>query len=452
MALDGRILYFNQFDDDVYFYFTFCIGYNTINITQIKEDKFDVLIDGNRFKDLMLAEKNKKKAIKQNIEREKRILEEKKKKEQEYYDRALKYNGKDYYEGKEKEIIKNNNKKPVQYDYNYYKEHKNNYNNNYYNNNGNNYNNNYGNNYNNYGNNYNNNYENNYNNNYREGNKKLNNNDIRQVKNNINHIKRQNNNQNMYDNNYNNNYNNFNDNNDIGYNPFNQEQRQNDRDNNKNQDNNNPYPSFSSYLNTDNNIGYNNKNFANNNNNYNKNYNNNYDNNNNNNNNDYMNELSEVFANQQNQNQNNDMDDLPTYSQIQNFKKKNSNENDGLVNFIGNLNKNNPLASVESCAPIPLNNVNIKQNTNYPNDNIAPINEDYDFGFGDDNDMNNKNKNNYNNYNNYNNNNNGFQNKISNELDKGRSKKKLYVNNSSLKVPKDFENNEEDEDNPYKDF
>ena len=128
LTLDSRILVFNQFDDeDYYFTFTFCLGYNTFNVVQKGEDDYDVIIDGLRFKDLMKMEKEDKKNKQKKQEREKRILAEKKKKEQEYYNRALKYNGKDYYEGKEKHLINNNdinNKKPVKYDYNYYKEHK----------------------------------------------------------------------------------------------------------------------------------------------------------------------------------------------------------------------------------------------------------------------------------------------------------------------------------------
>ena len=60
LALDSKVLVYNQFDDDFYFAYTFCIGYTTINIVQIDEDRFDVLFDGNRFSDLYALEKAKK--------------------------------------------------------------------------------------------------------------------------------------------------------------------------------------------------------------------------------------------------------------------------------------------------------------------------------------------------------------------------------------------------------
>ena len=444
--MDNKILFYNQFDDDTFFYFTFCIGFNTINITQRGEDKFDMIIDGRHFKDLIVQEKIQKKNIQQKIERENRVIEERKKKEQEYYNRALKYNGMDYYEGKERVLMNNygldnnnnnnKNKKP-QYNYNYYTEHKKDK----YNNNNNNNNKNY----------------------YTEDNKIINDSDIEQIKMNIKNSNKHINNQDMYNNN-------FNDNNDNEYNPF--------------DDNNNPYPSFSTICRVqkkDGNNNYNNNNNRNNKNNYNNNYrnnnknnynnnynNNNYNNNNNNNNknynnnknNDLMNELSEVFAKEQNQNFNqnnynnmNDNNDLPTYSQILNIQKKNSNENEGLINYIGNLNKNNPISSVQSCAPVPLNKVNINSNDNYnyKGNDLNPIKEEYDYGFGDNN--NNNNQNNYMNNNvNNNMNNNNFGMPKMNDIDKGSSKRKIYVNNSSYKMPQNTENYDDDDENPYKDF
>ena len=70
--LDGRILFFKQFDDECYFSFTFTIGYNTINIIQIGEDKFDLLIDGRRFTDLMANERAEKNNLQKKLQREKR--------------------------------------------------------------------------------------------------------------------------------------------------------------------------------------------------------------------------------------------------------------------------------------------------------------------------------------------------------------------------------------------
>ena len=154
--MDSRILVFDQYDDDRYFGYNFYIGFSAIKIIQKGEDRFDVYIDGVRFKDLLIEEKLEKQYLRnKKIEDEKKLQNQKKKEEQEYYNRALKYNGIDYYEGKEKTLlynnknnnnIKNNNnfkkinnnvKSPIKYDYDYCKQ---NNKNNYYNNN-NNYNN-----------------------------------------------------------------------------------------------------------------------------------------------------------------------------------------------------------------------------------------------------------------------------------------------------------------------
>jgi hypothetical protein len=143
-----------------------------------------MIIDGRRFKDLIAQEKIQNKKMLQKIERENQKINERKKKEQEYYYRALKYNGMDYYEGKEKILMnnygldnnknnknnKNKNKKP-QYNYDYYKEHKKD------------------------------NYINNNNNYYSEDNKIINDNDIEEIKMNIKNSNRHIKNQNIYNNN-----------------------------------------------------------------------------------------------------------------------------------------------------------------------------------------------------------------------------------------------------------
>ena len=116
--------------------------------------------------------------------------------------------------------------------------------------------------------------------------------------------------------------------------------------------------------------------------------------------------------------------------------KKNS-DSDGLVNYIGNLNKNVPINSVADCAPIPYKNNNINNNINYNNNDNGPINEDYNFGFEESNN------------NNINNNVNQYESNTNNDLDKGRNEKKVYVNNSTFHANiKD----DDDDDNPYKDF
>ena len=106
VALDNRIIYFKELDDDIRFVITFCIGYNTLSLNQIDEDKYDLIIDGYSFYDLMKTERLEKKY---QLEKKERDKIKKKKLEEEYYKRALKYNGNDYYEGKTKVNKKKNN-------------------------------------------------------------------------------------------------------------------------------------------------------------------------------------------------------------------------------------------------------------------------------------------------------------------------------------------------------
>ena len=156
------------------FNLTFSIGYNVLNLKQYGEDKYNLYIDGNRFKDLMLQEKYEIKKYYQDKEREKKQMQ---KMQNDYYQRALKYNGNDYYEGKEKMLLNNNN-------YNYGYPNNNNMNTNYNYNYGNNM---YGYGYNNMGNypnnnNNNMNYPNYYQQNQKNQNQIINQNDINQIK------------------------------------------------------------------------------------------------------------------------------------------------------------------------------------------------------------------------------------------------------------------------------
>ena len=304
IAVNSKIIYFDEQHADILFYVNFKIGYNVLTIRQYAEDRFDLFVDGNRFNELMIQERYEKKASMRQKEKEK---QKKKKTEEEYYRRALKYNGNDYYEGKEKALLDNNinnnininnNVNNNKYNYEYYKNHRNN--------NINNYNNNiYG-----YDNNMNNNnYENNYDYNkfYQER--------QNQINQNIN----QNNNQQYNNNNYNNDYDN--------YNPFMEEEPKE----NNNGEINNPYPNFSVHQNQENNISKN---------------------------------------NYQNQNQNHNpksiKNSLPTYSEIvkgnqfKNQLNKMNNKDSTLVNYIGNLNSNNNNNNIQpssiECAPNANNN------------------------------------------------------------------------------------------------
>ena len=417
VGFDSKIIYFKQFDQEITFCLIFKIGYNKLEIRQYGEDKYDLFIDENRFSDLMAQEKYEKLMTIKQKEKEK---QKKKKTEDEYYRRALKYNGNDYYEGKEKTLLNNNKNKNInnnQYNYDYYKKNKNNY----YNSN------NYG-----YNNNYNNNY-NNYNNNY-VNNKQLNNNYI-------------NNNYNQND--YNNNINQY-DQND----PYLHEEEE-PKDNNQ-EEIDNPYPTFSQFIDAQNNKGNNNQNNINNYNTYdntreNNNY---YNNNNNNNNNNLMNQIEEVFSNENNQNNNKNKsimkksttDELPTYSQITNnhyynnqisqsqknpkkSNKKESEDNDNnLINYIGNLNindnnNNNNIAQTSiECAP---------QANNKGNYNFGFENNESDFKINDSNQI-------------------ELNIYDHGKIDKERNKKKMFVNKSSFKAPLNKEDYEMD--NPYDDY
>ena len=92
--MDSRVIYFNQFDSDVFFGLTFYIGHDKLDLQQYAEDKYNLFIDGNRFYDLMTQEKIERQSF---IKQKEREYQKRKKMEDDYYKRALKYNGKDYY-------------------------------------------------------------------------------------------------------------------------------------------------------------------------------------------------------------------------------------------------------------------------------------------------------------------------------------------------------------------
>ena len=386
--MDSRVIYFNQFDGDVFFGLTFYIGHNKLDLQQYSEDKYNLFIDGNRFYDLMTQEKIERQSF---IKQKQREYQKMKKMEDDYYKRALKYNGKDYYEGKEKNLLNNNNynnnNNNNKYNYGYYKKNENNHI--------------YG-----YDNVRNNNY-NNYNNNYQQNqNQIINQSDIKQIKQNINKNK--------------------------NYNPYMEEEPKENND----LEINNPYPSFSQYQNTENNIGYNNRPNLKNYNTYDNTRNNNYNYNSKNNN--FMNQLEEVFSNDNNINKKQPPKDsikkneLPTYSEIYNnqnqnenkLSKKNSKDNN-LINYIGNLNNsgnNNFQPTSIECAPT----VNQKG---------------YNFGFDENiNDFKVDKNNNETELNIYN----------KKETENERNKKKMFMNKSSFKNP--LKDEDYDMENPYNDY
>ena len=389
IILDDSVLFYDK-DASEFFTYEFFLAGIKFEIIQTDVDKYDIEIDGRRFKKYMSDERN---GTLEQLREEKEI--------DEYNERALKYNGNDYYEGKEKVLLNNNQNKKV---------------NNNINNNNNKY---------------------SYEQYKKKRSKTMNNNNYNYPQNN-NYNYPQNNNYNYPPNNYyNQNQPNINNNN--KYNQYYEKEEEPKYNNNyQNEEANNPYPSFSQYLNTENNAGYNNKMNLNNDN-YNYYYDNNRNNNNKNKSNNLMNQIEEVFTNEKNQNQNFNIRstiDLPTYSEILtpqnnnqnqpsqnkiNNNKKNNTESDNLINYIGNLNKKGK----SSIKPIPEDNNN---------------NNGYNFGFEDDeNDykINDSNQIELNIYNHE-------------QIDKERNKKKMFVNKSSFKNPL----NEEDYDmeNPYNNY
>ena len=119
-------------------------------------------------------------------------------------------------------------------------------------------------------------------------------------------------------------------------------------------------------------------------------------------------------------------DDLPTYSQL-NYNNKVKNNNKEQINNKGSLNNNKHIGSTKELTAAPLNNVKIKSDREN-----APIKEDYNSDFRD----------------NVNNEASQIQLNIYNNNIKLENIKKIYVNNSTLKVPKNQDY--DDEENIYK--
>ena len=451
MILDSKIIAFQQNVDGRYFTMGFFIGNIYINIIQIGENEFVLMLEGENFKDLLNKEKKEKQYMQKKFEKEKIKIKEHIKKEKEYYSkRAAKSNDKNYYyKRKEKflinEINVNNDKKIIKYDYNYNKKVRNDKNNIYQNN------------IKNYG----------LNNKY-DVHKDINDNDftkIKKIKNNIKRNKtpckiRINNKYFITDNNVNNkqltevkrkNINNEINNKINNNNKYPSFSLYNNNENTGN--NNNKYPSFSIYNNNAN-IEYNN--YLNNNNCYKENNinNNNYNYKNNNNN------ISKMSINnnkiqEKNIKYNEDKYDNPSYPHINNIQIKDStkDEFDKLINTIRNLNKTNITSSVEDCAPLPIFNKsnNKKENINYNDikkmnfiniNNNPQIKKDFIVDFD------NKRKNYF--FIKKDNNNN----KLNKSYDLGRRKikKKINDNNNILKISKISNKTIYSLENPYKEI
>ena len=97
VILNSKLLMHTQ---DLYsnnFLFKFFIGNIKFNIVQLGEDTYEMKIEGKKFKDLKLEEKEKKK-----LKKIKNIEDKNKSHQDEYNNKDINNNEKNYFEGKEK--------------------------------------------------------------------------------------------------------------------------------------------------------------------------------------------------------------------------------------------------------------------------------------------------------------------------------------------------------------
>ena len=61
VMLDSRILYHQKYKSQFNFSYSFSINYVSLSIAQFEKGKYDLLIEGNSFQDMMKKEKEKEK-------------------------------------------------------------------------------------------------------------------------------------------------------------------------------------------------------------------------------------------------------------------------------------------------------------------------------------------------------------------------------------------------------
>ena len=101
ITLDGSVLFYDK-DDSEFFSYKFSLAGYKFELCKISEDRYDIKINGRRFKQLMSDERNGK-LDKAREEREQRENEQRE--IDEYNRRAMEYNGSNYYEGMEYKIM-----------------------------------------------------------------------------------------------------------------------------------------------------------------------------------------------------------------------------------------------------------------------------------------------------------------------------------------------------------
>ena len=101
LTLDGSVLFYEK-DDSELFKYKFSLAGAKFELFSDFDDNYDIKVNGIKFKQLMSDERNGK----LEKRREKRIAEEnEQKKIDEYNKRAMEYNGSNYYEGMEYKIL-----------------------------------------------------------------------------------------------------------------------------------------------------------------------------------------------------------------------------------------------------------------------------------------------------------------------------------------------------------
>ena len=107
LVLDDSVLYYEKFSED-FFSYKFSLGGCEFQIFQTNINSYDININGRSYKKYMSDERNgildRERERKEEIENEEREIDE-------YNERALKYNGSNYYEGMEYEIIERQKEK-----------------------------------------------------------------------------------------------------------------------------------------------------------------------------------------------------------------------------------------------------------------------------------------------------------------------------------------------------
>ena len=101
ITLDGSVLFYDK-DDSEFFSYKFSLAGCKFELCKISEDRYDIKINGKRFKQLMSDERNgkldKAREMREQRENEQKEIDE-------YNRRAMEYNGSNYYEGMEYKIM-----------------------------------------------------------------------------------------------------------------------------------------------------------------------------------------------------------------------------------------------------------------------------------------------------------------------------------------------------------